>query len=102
WQGLPKCPENESAMYQEYVKEHPQSPKAAEALYEAAWRQSALVEIYRERGDGNKAEAAKTKARALAQQIISQYAQQGDWVFRAQRLAFMLDQGIPTYGPALE
>ncbi|MEO6120161.1 MAG: hypothetical protein ABIP12_05670 [Terriglobales bacterium] len=102
WQGLPKCPENEAEMYQEYVKEHPQSPKAAEALYEAAWRQAALVEIYRERGDNGKAEAAKTKARALAQQIISQSSQHGDWVFRAQRLAYMLDQGIPTYGPALE
>lgn len=103
WQGLPKCPENEAEMYEKYVKEHPQSPKAAEALYEAAWRQSALIEIYRERGDNGKSEQAKAKARSLSQQIISQYAQQpGDWAYRAQRLSYMLEQGIPTYGPALE
>ncbi len=102
WQGLPKCPEKEAEMYEEYVKEHPQSPKAAEALHEAAWRQAALIEIYRERGDTGKADAAKTKARALLQRIIGSYAQQGDWAYRAQRLLFMLDQGVPTYGPALE
>lgn len=102
WQGLPKCPEKESEMYEEYVKEHPQSPKAAEALHEAAWRQAALIEIYRERGDTGRSEAAKGKARALAQRIITQYAPQADWQYRAQRLIFMLDQGIPTYGPAIE
>ncbi len=102
WQGLPKCPEKEAEMYETYVKEHPQSPKAAEALYEAAWRQAALMEIYRERGDTGKAEGAKAKARSLAQQAVSQYPQQGDWPYRAQRLIYMLDQGIPTYGPAVE
>jgi len=104
WQGLPKCPENESEMYEKYVKEHPNSPKAAEALYNAAWRQAALVEIYRERGDTGKSEAAKSKARALAQQIIglAMGAKEGDWAYRAQRLIYMLEQGIPTYGPALE
>lgn len=102
WQGLPKCPENESEMYEKYVREHAQSPKAAEALYEAAWRQSALIEIYRERGDTGKSEAAKAKAKSLAQQIIAQNSKQGDWTYRAQRLVFMLDQGIPTYGPALD
>lgn len=102
WQGLPKCPENESEMYEKYVKEHPQSPKAAEALYEAASRQAALIEIYRERNDAGKSEAAKVRALNLTRQIISQYAQPGDWVYRAQRLAYMLEQGIPTYGPSLD
>ena len=41
WEGLPKCPEKESEMYEKYVKEHPTSPKNAEALYESAWRQAA-------------------------------------------------------------
>ena len=31
WEGLPKCPEDESGMYEKYVKEHPTSPKNAEA-----------------------------------------------------------------------
>jgi len=62
WQGLPKCPENESDMYEKYVREHPQSPKAAEALYEAAWRQGALVDIYKERHEDAKADSARAKA----------------------------------------
>lgn len=102
WQGLPKCPENESEMYEKYVKEHPNSPKAAEALHNAAWRQAALVEIYRERGDNGKSEAAKAKARALAQQIVALQPKDGDWIYRAHRLIYMLEQGIPTFGPALE
>lgn len=102
WQGLPKCPENEAEMYEKYVKEHPQSPKAAEALYEAAWRQSALIEIYRERGDNSKSASAKAKSRDLAQQIIASYSQQGEWQYRAQRLIYMLEQNIPSYGIAQE
>ena len=44
WLAQSKCPEMESALYEKYVAEHPQSPKAAEALYLAAWRQAALIE----------------------------------------------------------
>ena len=36
WQAASKCPEKESEMYEKYVKEHGQSPAAAEALYNAA------------------------------------------------------------------
>ncbi len=102
WQGLPKCPEKESEMYEKYAREHPNSPKAAEALYEAATRQSALVEIYKQDNDAGKSGSAKAKATALAQNISAQYAQQGDWPARAQRLIYMIDQGIPTYGTSTE
>jgi hypothetical protein len=103
WQGLPKCPENESEMYEKYVREHPQSPKAAEALYESAWRQAALVDIYKERHEDAKADAAKAKSAALGQNIISQYAQQpGDWAARAERLKYLLDQKIPVYGTRID
>jgi hypothetical protein len=33
----------------------------------------------------------------LALRVVSQYAQ-SDWAVRAQRLAFYIQQGIPTYG----
>jgi hypothetical protein len=102
WQGLPKCPEKESEMYEKYAREHPTSPKAPEALYEAASRQAALIEIYKENNDPGKSASAKTKAAALAQNIIAQYSQQGDWGPRAQRLIYMLDQNIPTYGTATQ
>src|SRR5690349_22244832 len=40
WRGLAECPMKESALYEQYAHEHehPQSPKASEALYNAAWR----------------------------------------------------------------
>jgi len=47
WEGLSKCPEKEAEIYENYVKDHPQSPAAAEALYNAAWRRAALIEIYK-------------------------------------------------------
>jgi outer membrane protein assembly factor BamD (BamD/ComL family) len=97
WQGASKCPEKEAEIYLKYAKEHPQSPKAAEALYDAAWRYSALVEIYKAETEPKKSEESKSRALTLAQQVASQYPQ-SDWGARAQTLLFKLQQGIPTYG----
>jgi len=97
WQGDPKCPEKETSLYEKYVDDHPQSAKAAEALYNAAWRQSALIEIYRERQDQKKAEESRAHAIQLAQRIPQQYAN-SDFAYRAQRLLYLLQQKIPTYG----
>jgi len=97
WQGASKCPEKESDMYEKYAKDHPQSPRAGEALYDAAWRQSALIEIYKTEDQQKKSAEAKAKAIQLAQSVVSQYGQ-GDWGARAQRLLYLLQQGIPTYG----
>lgn len=101
WQGEPKCPEKEAEMYEKYAAEHPKSPKAAEALYNAAWRQSALIEIYRSLGDSGKSAAAKAKALALAQRIASAYPE-GDYAARAHRLTFLIQQNIPTYARPAE
>jgi len=97
WQGASRCPEKETEIYEKYAKEHPQSPRAGEALYDAAWRQSALIEIYKTEDQQKKSEEAKSKAIQLAQTIASQYAQT-DWGARAQRLLYLLQQDIPTYG----
>src|SRR5256885_6832599 len=56
WQGSSKCPDKEAEMYEKYSTEHPQSPALAQALYEAAWRQSALIEIYRTENQPKKSE----------------------------------------------
>ena len=100
WQASSKCPEKESAMYEKYVNDHPQSPAVAEALYDAAWRQSALMEIYKTENQPKKSEESKAKAIALAQKAASQA--QSDWAARAQRLLFMIDQNIPTYGNGVD
>ncbi len=97
WRGESKCPEKESEIYEKYAAEHPKSPKTPEALYNAAWRQSALVEIYKTEGNAGKSASAKAKASALAQRIATEFPD-SDYVTRAQRLLFMIDQGIPTYG----
>ena len=47
WEAEAKCPEMEAQLYMKYADDHPQSPKAPEALYKAAWRYSALIVIYK-------------------------------------------------------
>jgi hypothetical protein len=99
WEGLSKCPEKEAEIYENYVKDHPQSPAAAEALYNAAWRRAALIEIYKIEPNQKKSAEAKDRALSLAQKVVSQYGQ-SDWAYRAQRLSFYIQQGIATYGNA--
>jgi len=101
WQARSKCPERETEIYEEYAKEYPQSPKAPEALYNAAWRQSALIEIYKTEEQPAKSTAAKGKAVAVAQRLVSQYPQ-SDWAPRAKRLLFLMEQNVPTYGNVVE
>ncbi len=101
WQGSSKCPVKESEMYEKYATEHPQSPAAAEALYDAAWRWSALIEIYKTEEEPKKSDEARSRAIALAQKAASQTASE-DWSSRAQRLLYMIDQGIPTYGTSTQ
>lgn len=101
WMAESKCPERESEIYERYVKEHPESPKAAEALYDAAWRQSALIEIYKTENDLGHSTQAQNKALALANQIATQFPQ-SDWAYRATDLIYKIQQNIPTYGSAKE
>ena len=101
WQGSSKCPDKEAEIYDKYVKEHPQSPAAPEALYRAASRRAALIEIYKTEEQPKKSEQSKSLAISLAQQLISQYPQ-SDWSSRGQTLLFMVQQGVPTYGNALQ
>jgi len=101
WQGQSKCPEHETELYEKYVRDHPQSPKAAEALFNAAKRQAALIEIYKTENDSGKSEQAKGKAATLATQIAKDYPD-STWANRALLLAYKIEQGIPTYGTAIE
>ncbi|HZU30171.1 MAG TPA: hypothetical protein VFB79_03595 [Candidatus Angelobacter sp.] len=96
WKGETKCPDKESEIYEKYAREHPESPKAAEALYNAAWRQGALVEMYKAQHEQDKSEKARRKGMELAQEIATKY-QDGDWKPRAMELQYALQQGIPTY-----
>jgi hypothetical protein len=99
WQGASKCPEKESDMYEKYAKEHDQSTAAPEALYDAAWRQSALIEIHKTEANQKKSEGAKGHALDLAQRVVGQYSQ-SPWALRAQTLIYYIQQGVPTWGNA--
>ena len=97
WQGQSKCPAKEAETYQNYAKQYPESPATAEALFQAASRWAALIEIYKAEDQQKKSEEAKGRALAVAQETIAK-AGQSDWGARAQRLLFMVQQGVPTYG----
>jgi len=98
WQGESKCPEKEAAIYEKYADDHAQAPNAPEALYNAAWRRAALVQIYRTENKQGQIAEAESRAISLAQRVISQYAQNADWSARAQALLFKLQQDIAVYG----
>src|SRR5215467_10370583 len=99
WQGQSKCPTKEAEIYENYAKEYPQSPAVGEALFQAGYRWSALIEIYKQEDNLKKSGESKGKAIATLQRAISQ-AGQSDWGSRAQMLLYMVQQGIPTYGNA--
>ncbi len=101
WQAESKCPEKEAELYEKYAQEHSPSPAAPEALYEAARRRAALIEIYQTEGKSARIPEAKSKAVALAQRIVTQYPQ-SDWANRAQALIYMVEQNLPTYGTAVD
>jgi hypothetical protein len=102
WQAEAKCPEKEAEIYMKYVEEHPQSPKAPEALYKAAWRYAALVVIYKTDNQMKKAEEATFKSVATAKKLMSQYPNDEDWSSRAQRLIYMVQNDLPAWGNSVE
>jgi len=101
WEGTSKCPNKESEMYEKYADDRAQSPAAPEALYRAAWRRAALVEIYKTEGEPKKSADSKAASSALCRRILDKYPESG-YANRAQRLLYDLDQEIPVYGNSLE
>jgi hypothetical protein len=102
WAAEAKCPELEATLYMKYVDEHSKSPKAAEALYKAAWRYAALIVIYRSNNDEKKAADSTTRATSTAKRIATQYPDVTDWATRAERLLYMVQSEIPAYGNAIQ
>jgi hypothetical protein len=97
WQGSTKCPEKEAELYQKYADEHPNSPKAPEALFESVYRLAAAGDIYA--GDNNDKKAAEDRDHA---KIVGTHLQQkypaSDFSARAATLIYQMEQSIPIYG----
>jgi len=102
WAAEAKCPELEAALYMKYADDHPQSPKTPEALYKAAWRYSALIVLYQSNNDAKRAADSTARATATAKRIMTQFPDNTDWETRAERLLYMVQNNMPTYGNALE
>lgn len=97
WQGLPKCPEMEAGLYQKYAQQFPDGPKAAEALYNAVYRQGVVVTMYTIQEDRKRAEAAAQRTQALAEELKDRYPK-SDFAARGTSIAFRVSQGIAIYG----
>ena len=102
WAAEAKCPELEATLYMKYADEHPQSPKTPEALYKAAWRYSALIVIYKSNNDGKKSADSVARATSVAKRILSQFPDNNDWSTRAERLLYMVQNNMPTFGSTVE
>jgi hypothetical protein len=97
WQGLPKCPEMETTLYMQYTDRYPESPKAAEAEYDAVYRQGVLVEMYLVQDDKKRTDFAAKQTKQLAEDMQQRFANT-DWAARAASVAYRVQQGIPVYG----
>jgi hypothetical protein len=97
WQGTSKCPEHEAGLYEKFAAEHGQSSAGADALYQAATRRAALIDIYRNENQPARSTEARTRALALLDRLLAQPAP-SDLGPRARTLQYLIQQGIPTYG----
>jgi hypothetical protein len=102
WAAEAKCPELEASLYMKYADDHAQSPKTPEALYKAAWRYSALIVIYKTNNDGKKAAESLARATSVAKRVMSQFPDNTDWSSRAERLLYMVQNNMPTFGNTVE
>lgn len=97
WQGLPKCPQLESNLYEKYAAQYPDGPKTAEALWNAAYRQGVLVSMYTTDDDQKRANVAGKHASDLASQLQQKFPA-SDYAMRAAALVYKIQQSIPIYG----
>ena len=97
WQGSPKCPEKESEEYEKYAAEYSDGPRAAQALYQAVYRQAVLTDMFAADDNQKRSDAAHSHARELAAKLKDKFPQ-SDFTARAATLVYKLDEGIPVYG----
>ena len=97
WQGSEKCPEKETEYYMKYVEEHPDSPRAPEALYNAAYRMAAAGDMWAADGNDGRAKEDRTHAQEIAGRLQSKFPQ-STYASRAADLVYKIQQGIAIYG----
>jgi hypothetical protein len=101
WQGSEKCPEQETGYYLKYVDEFPESPKAAEALYDAAWRECAAGDMWTADGNPKRADQDRGFAKGVLGRMEQKYPD-SPFTARTAAMLFKVDQGIAIYGSSRE
>ena len=101
WQGSEKCPEQETSYYLQYVHDYPDSPKAAEALYDAVWRQAAAGDMWQADGNPKRADEDRGHAEAILDRMEQQFPD-SSFTARAASLVYKVQQGIAVYGSSSE
>jgi hypothetical protein len=101
WQGSEKCPEQETDYYLKYADEYAASPNAAEALYDALWRQAAAGDMWAADGNGKRADEDRGHAKAIFDRLQQKYPDSA-YTARAASLIYKVDQGIAVYGSSRE
>jgi hypothetical protein len=71
-------------------------------LNKTEWRYSALIVIYKSNNDGKKAAESLVRATSVAKRVMSQFPDNTDWSSRAERLLYMVQNNMPTFGPTVE
>jgi outer membrane protein assembly factor BamD (BamD/ComL family) len=87
----------EAGLYEKYADRYPDSPKAAQALYEATYREGVLVEMYLVQDDKKRSQQAADNTQALAAEMKQKYPQ-SDYTARGASIAYRVQQQIPIYG----
>jgi hypothetical protein len=101
WQGSEKCPEKEAGLYEKYVEDYPDSMRAPEALYKAAWRWAAAGDMWTADGNGGRAKDDRKNAVEIAGNLETKYPT-SEYAARAANLVYKIQTGIPVYGSSRE
>jgi len=101
WQGQEKCPEKEAGYYVKFADDYPDSMRAPEALYKAAWRMAAAGDMWTADGNDSRAKEDRGHAEELATRLETKYP---DSVYadRVADLMFKLQADIQVYGSSRE
>lgn len=97
WQGSEKCPEKEAEYYVKYADEYGDSPRAAQALYNAAWRLAAAGDMWAADGNDGRAKEDRGHATDLAGRLEGKYPE-SVYAARSADLVYKMQAGIPVYG----
>ncbi|MGH9518739.1 MAG: hypothetical protein ACRD2D_03780, partial [Terriglobales bacterium] len=102
WNEKPECVEKEVHTYQGYVKKYPRGPMAAEAAFDALYRQAIAWTLYNATGPQHNAGKAESYKRDVATSAaaLQQNYRGTDWAARGAFVAFRVAQGTPLAVPA--